>query len=437
MSTWVVGVVLCGCGGEDKPVRQVDAAIDAPVGMAMIGPEGGTVASADGIASLTIPPNALTAETMITIDAVQQTMWPAAITAAGTPIGPVYEVGPEGTTFATEATLTWTFATTPAGALGANNKPALLLGHALPATGPIEPHLSGTDSRVVGTGLVVETHLRHLSKQFLFNTYPRREGTAVLHVPIGDVTIELGGGDHAVDAPWYATKLELVSADLNTMNFGIIPKVSGTVANVSAAEWQESFELARGVGGPPPTLTGWTSGPHTLNAGASFAPSPLTRFNCTAAGGGTVAARWFAHVDTLIDIGNVVIEASVEATEAVNCIVRVQKPEYSNETATLGSGRIATAAVPSTQSVNLDGTTAMGLYGYNITLLPGQTIRVCVSSNGSTALNYFPRYPPGYTFVDGNPGCTDITNLDPNNPNEVLLKLSGTGTNVQVTVSAL
>ncbi len=114
---------------------------------------------------------------------------------------------------------------------------------------------------------------------------------------------------------------------------------------------------------------------------------------------------------------------------------RKLKPEYIAETMALGPTRIGALSVPGNGMVNLAN--YMGSYGYLLHLAPSQRIRACVGAGQPTSLNYYPRHSPGYMFVDGAPGCTDVTNVDPVNSNEVLLKTSGGGSpnNVTVTVT--
>jgi hypothetical protein len=427
----LVVLALWGCkGGDDSggpSDAQVDAAIDAPVGMAMIGPEGGAIASADGIALLTIPPGAVSTPIAFTLDLVPQTQWPPSI-AEWDPVGTVYAIGPEGTTFASPATLTWTFATTPAGARDPMNRPRFLLGHSRSAADVIAPHVAWTQSNVGSGGqLIVESRISHLSEHFL-SAYTFRRDAESTYAQIGSAVIELGAGAHAVDVPWDAKRIEIIPSDVNDVYVNAWLSVRDPVVDESSAEWQR---LDEPESGSPLPAKGWSSGPHAFSIGVPWSPSPLPRFKCAAEGTTFLGLTLYTRVSLFLDE----VASSVYMSDEVTCIEREQKPEYTNEVALLGANRIAPASVPSTSMVDLEGATAMGLFGYNIILQPGQTIRVCVTTNGSTGLTYYPRYPPGFTFVDGSPGCTDITNLDPNNPNEVLLKLSGSGTNVTITVS--
>lgn len=81
-----------GSGGEFVPSETVSVAVTAA--------EGGEVAAADGKGRLAIPPGALGTDTTITLDVAAPTDGSAT---------PVYDFGPEGTTFNTPATLTIAF----------------------------------------------------------------------------------------------------------------------------------------------------------------------------------------------------------------------------------------------------------------------------------------------------------------------------------------
>ena len=103
--------------------------------------------------------------------------------------------------------------------------------------------------------------------------------------------------------------------------------------------------------------------------------------------------------------------------------------------AELGEDRISadTLTVPGTTRRDLALT--RGSYGIPIDIPAGATIRVCVAAGMPTSILYIPRFSPGFDFVDGAPGCTDITNRDTMNTNTVLLKLDGAGSPNEVTVT--
>jgi len=91
----------------EQPQPGVPTSVGKPIGeqvSKVIGPTGGTLTSADGTLTLTFPAGALTKETTITAQPVENTAFGAA--------GPGYEFGPHGTKFAKPVTLTWHYAPT-------------------------------------------------------------------------------------------------------------------------------------------------------------------------------------------------------------------------------------------------------------------------------------------------------------------------------------
>ncbi len=111
--------------------------------------------------------------------------------------------------------------------------------------------------------------------------------------------------------------------------------------------------------------------------------------------------------------------------------VRSEKEEYLAHIGELGD-RFETLEIGVSDTIDLAA--KAGLYGYVTVFIPLEasvgagTLEVCVSSTGSTGVTYFPHFPPGFDFVDTDPGCTEITNPDPTLENDVLIELSGTGT---------
>lgn len=89
------GVLDAGMDGpsvETRPDVAVDMPPDAAGVSALIGPEGGTLTSADGVLTVDIPPGAVEQEFTLTID--------EAFDAPGGSLGQVYDVGPDGQQFA-------------------------------------------------------------------------------------------------------------------------------------------------------------------------------------------------------------------------------------------------------------------------------------------------------------------------------------------------
>lgn len=97
----IVAALLAACGGggagDDAPAIDAEVIADAVVTSMAIDAAGGTITTPDGVV-LTIPPGALATSTTITITRI-------APSADGT-VGPVFELGPDGTELAEPATLT-------------------------------------------------------------------------------------------------------------------------------------------------------------------------------------------------------------------------------------------------------------------------------------------------------------------------------------------
>ncbi len=93
--TLFAALLLAGCS-TSNPVAPVASS-------AHIGAAGGTITSADGRLTLQVPAGALPTETTITIDVVTV----SANDVPGTTAGAAYELGPDGTQFATPVTVLW------------------------------------------------------------------------------------------------------------------------------------------------------------------------------------------------------------------------------------------------------------------------------------------------------------------------------------------
>ena len=102
-------LLLPACGGSSAkngsmPTTPMPTAKGTSIGgkaTMTIGPAGGTLASTDGILTLTVPPGALAADVTIGIEPVTNT--------APLGIGASYRLTPEGTTFAVPATVRMPF----------------------------------------------------------------------------------------------------------------------------------------------------------------------------------------------------------------------------------------------------------------------------------------------------------------------------------------
>lgn len=110
------GPLLVGCGATEPPIAaepQPPAQTQAgePVGVptnATIGAAGGTLASSDGRLTITVPPGAMAAGTVVTIQ-------PITATAPGA-LGSGYRLSPEGVTFTQPVSLTFSYPADQGGA---------------------------------------------------------------------------------------------------------------------------------------------------------------------------------------------------------------------------------------------------------------------------------------------------------------------------------
>ncbi|MCK6573891.1 hypothetical protein L6V77_22670 [Myxococcota bacterium] len=152
-----------GGGGEFVPGETVTVAVTAA--------EGGEVAAADGKGRLAIPPGALGADTTITLDVA------APVDGSATP---VYDFGPDGTTFSTPATLAIAFdGTVPEG-----QKPVLAV------------YEAGAWVEIEGSSLaggLVSGPVTHFSRFSVIFV----DGEAIIHSECADVAaaFEACGGD--------------------------------------------------------------------------------------------------------------------------------------------------------------------------------------------------------------------------------------------------
>jgi len=398
MKEALLAVLLVGCGGGDD---------GPPTGPVTIGSEGGKLGSVDRVLELVIPAGAVAEDTVFEITLSSA---PAEVPAAEV-VGNVYDLQPEGTTFAVPARLTWTYATTPANATGAMGQ-KVLFESSVSEAGVIETAArTETDVRLDGS-LVVTNEIAHLSSHLVTGI---AVNNGVLHeFPIGFATAELRGGEHFVDTPWSAGSVTFSSNLVATQQLEAEPRGAGPVVPLNdPSDWNNPllfFDLGY-------------KGEFTLDETIDV-PATMPRWQCTDVGSGKVKLAYAAAVTnegfatTLV--GVVLFE------EEVTCVIREEKPEYLAERATLTEARVETALVPTT--VMKDLATVQGSFGYFIHIDPGQTVEACVSTTGSAAVNYFPHFPPGFVFVDTTPGCTNITSADPELPNDVLVVVTGSGT---------
>jgi hypothetical protein len=400
-----IGLVLAafaadGCNDGPTPL----------IGGGRITPEGGTILSEDGVVSADFPEGALSEGTDVVF-----TLGDSTPVTDAAPVGEVYTLGPE-VTVSLPITLTWTFGATPLPARDGSGRPLVLFGHTRTSAGIIVPHLSTKSTFNADGSLTVESQTLELGTQLLTaSVYDGSEWELV-----GAVTVDLNGGLHAVDAPWEASVIELIpSNDFEEVEVALPLFITGPIEDLSSSDWDQEIgeddlgyvEIAELTGGTP------------------WSPLSMPQWNCTAVGDGTLELGF----DVAVPVGpSELTTGSVQFYEPVMCRDREQKAEYTEQVETLGEARIATLDVPDTGMVNLAGYS--GSFGYRVTIAPAATIRSCVLSSMTASVNYFPRYPPGYTFIDVSAGCTTVQNLDPVNTNEVLIVVSGAGSPNNVTV---
>jgi hypothetical protein len=397
--------LLVGCGGGDDP---------PPGGPVTIGPAGGTIESEDGVLRMEVPPGAIAEETVFEIIPVAAgtSRIPAAVV-----VGNVYDIQPEGTTFAVPARLSWTYLTTPANAIEGTAR-KLISAMSASQAGVFESALR-TDAELRGDGSLVATNeIPHLSEQALTVTFVLPDDE-LFDLELGRVSADLRGGEHFVELPWSASEIRFETSSNDIFNLEAEPRGDGVVVPMNDPnDWNNLlllFEL------------GYKT--ESFMSGVDIPPT-MPRWKCTAAGSGKVRLGYGTTVRQVGGDG-VSLVSTLSFEEEVTCVIREEKPEYLQQRATLTEARVETITTPA--NVSKDLATTQGSFGYFLHIPAGQTIEVCVSTTGSAAVNYFPHFPPGFNFVDTQPGCTQITSMDPELPNDVLIVVSGSGT---ITVTA-
>jgi hypothetical protein len=126
--------------------------------------------------------------------------------------------------------------------------------------------------------------------------------------------------------------------------------------------------------------------------------------------------------------------AGCTTTSDVEMSLRAQKVEYTAEVERLGRERMRSLSIPGTGALDLATTGGLGAFTGRIGA--GAIMEFCVAAGSPTAVRYFPRFSPGYSFVDTAPGCTRVTNIDPARDNGVLILLEAAPTPATVTVTA-
>jgi PKD repeat protein len=147
-ATWL-SVALIGCGGSSSELGG-----GSPLPAGTIGVAGGQVSSADGRATLTVPANALTADTVFTIALAN------GAPASSRIVGPVVDVEPTGTTFpaSTPAHLTLAYDFLPGGVDAATLRLGTLVNGAW-----VTVTDSATDTVIDAANQTVTAPISHLS----------------------------------------------------------------------------------------------------------------------------------------------------------------------------------------------------------------------------------------------------------------------------------
>jgi hypothetical protein len=389
---WIVAMLGCPPPIPEGP----------PVGSAALSAaEGGAVASEDGGLTLTVPPGALTEDTTITVERLDQADWPAEI-AENPPIGGVYAVGPEGTTFSTPVTFSWAFDAVPDGIVDAEGRHAFVLGTSRAADGTVESHLTSSAELDPEGVFGVESTVVHLSEHWL--------STSVSGFPLGLAFFEVVPVRHELHAPFPATDLGILwSLDTDRITVqGQAAIYSGPLRVVPTDVWIQDD-----------TVTRYTGDANDIVHDTSWTPPGMPEFECTGPGAGVLSV--------MLRVQNDVFYAERYLNADVECVEREVKPEFTTQSGELGDARIAPLGVPGSADVDLDANG--GSYGYLIEIPPGATVRVCVTASGSAGVVYYPKHPPGFEYQDVSPaGCTEIENLDPDLRNFALARVTGTGT---------
>ncbi len=169
----------------------------APSGSVLVeAARGGTVASADGAFVLEVPPNALKADTTVTVRLLDEASWPAEVRSAA-PVGPVFELEPDGLVFDPPARATTRLPVAPPGMV----KPGevAFLQHRMRSKGgAVEGAATRTIVEADGSVTVV-AELPHASQQWV-----SFGGFSVGHGPLG--------GQREVEETWTVAPLTLMSA---------------------------------------------------------------------------------------------------------------------------------------------------------------------------------------------------------------------------------
>ena len=219
----VLSAALAGCGDEKSNGGgagdgglQGDGGAGEVASALVPAAEGGSVTSADGVLTLSVPAGAIAKDTEISIRVVPRAEWPAEIVETG-PISAVYDLQPDGLEFDPPAVTVWAFDGEPEGVRDEEKGfPSLLFGQSRSSDGTIEPHAATQAHYGLEPGaLLVNTEVAHLSQAWI--SYLRwgialsSSGTwsARLTANLNQCPDEADKAkepcDHAIEVPWSAT----------------------------------------------------------------------------------------------------------------------------------------------------------------------------------------------------------------------------------------
>jgi hypothetical protein len=273
-------IFLLGLGSCSRP----------PSGSVLIeAAKGGTVSSADGAFVLEVPPNALKADTAVSVRLLDEASWPAEVRSAA-PVGPVWELEPDGLVFDPPARATTKLPVAPPGMI-TPGEIAFLQHRMRSKGGPVESATTRTIIEADGSVTIV-AELPHASQQ-----WTSFGGVSIGHGPLG--------GQHEVEETWNIAPLTLLAASETQINgYALRSIVDSTVSDSPIVPlhpgWQTSLSFA---GRFTLAATQDRPGVVTLSADAGFSiPEPVPGWLCVEPGTANTTAS--IVLDSFRDAGS-------------------------------------------------------------------------------------------------------------------------------------
>ncbi len=440
------GAAGCGSsGGSDPdagggdPYEAVTVRIDAG--------DGGTITSADGVFTLTIPAGALSEDTDLTVRAVPADALPAEVSALS-PTSLVYDVQPDGLTFSSPVVLAFHWPSAPTPDLRTATEGVALAVHSRSADGTVER--AGEQGTVYGADghVRVAATTTHLSMKFVT---PFEQGCLV--------RATVATGEHELGVPWEPSLYKAQCdphASVNTAR-----PIAGTLTSALVVE----TTLPEGTPFTPPSLH-WTEAlayPTTMWSGRSTMSDMFFTFDkpvwrCVKTGlDRPVVAAEFSEVSlygsttprnvfqVVLDLGEVTcVEKSTPTDEAIAGHLRIdrQPSGYTNLSAIFWSNYNATqraaaraAADYAKQKLLTPSGVAVGTCGTPteptaVEAPEGVSVGDVSLSSGATLLGtYAPNPTPAGAYYGG-----EILNAPTNAP--IDLSIAGAGTFPAVSLPA-